>query len=801
MILLKKFITEIKNNGFNHALRRARVYLIRNNSKVSRALFDTDSFGGIDYNPFVSIIAVNYNGAKDLTIFLDSIKNQSYKNFELIIVDNNSSDNSKEIINEYQKKFPKIVYLNSGKNLGFAAGNNYAIPYCKGELFCLINIDTKIDENWLKELIDAMSQDRNSGAVCSKTLFYEKFQDIELKFEKDFKIEITELINTLQYKKYFIRDGYLENDFIKSKNQKIIISLPIQDELLKFKISDLIDNGLISVKIGKNKINYFKVSNDNLILDINFSQENTINSSYIINNAGSISIADMPGDRGIGEYDIGQYDSKCYVDFFCGVSVLLRRSLLIDRTIFVPEFFAYYEDSELSRYIREKGYKILYAPRSIVYHKHSTTSSEGSPLWQLLVRRSQKIYNYQNDFNKLYREITLLEEHYKNQIPQELYTILKEFSSKLLEKLKDNNSIVEKLKPIGIYNSYWNTKGGGESHALSFATILQKYETVYLISEEDFSIDELSEYYKIDLTNCRKIVQNNINADFTKQFHIFINSTFQSNLESNARKSYYIVYFPQKNINSILLDKYEFLYMNDYTRNWGTKYWGTSYKSNIIYPLAMLEQIKEFDKNIKKEKIIISVGRFFVGGHSKRQDLIAKAFKNLFNSTPDLLNDWKLVLIGSLDFTQKINVDYVNEINEELVNVNYEIITNANKEVLVNYYKKSFIYIHASGYGINEDLHPENIEHFGITPIEAMQYGCYPIVYEIGGPKETLEKANIGLYFKTEKELENQILNAIKMFDEPNTSNKVFNSIKNFIEINNPTNLINRLYVNEKDKQ
>ncbi len=184
----------------------------------------------------------------------------------------------------------------------------------------------------------------------------------------------------------------------------------------------------------------------------------------------------------------------------------------------------------------------------MVYHKHSATSSEGSPLWQLLVSRSQKIYTYQNDFNKLYGEINHLEEYYKNQIPQELYTILKEFSSKLLEKLKANNSIVEKLKPIGIYNSYWNTKGGGESHALSFATILQKFETVYLISEQDFDIGELSEYYKIDLTNCRKIVQNNINTEFTKQFHIFINSTFQSNLESKAQKSYYIVSFPHKNI-------------------------------------------------------------------------------------------------------------------------------------------------------------------------------------------------------------------------------------------------------------
>lgn len=791
MILVKKFISEIKSNGFSHALRRVRAYLIKNNSKVSTVFFDTDSYGSMDFNPLVSVIAVNYNGAKDLPIFLDSIKNQSYKNFELIIVDNNSSDNSKEIINEYQKNFSKIIYLNSGKNLGFAAGNNYAIPYCKGELFGLINVDTRVDENWLKELVDAISQDGDCGAVCSKTLFYEKFQDIEFKFEKDFKIEISEFINTLQYKKYFIRQGYQENNFLKSKNQKIVISLAIQDEIIKFKILNLKENGLISVKIGKNKINYFKVSNDNLILDVNFSQENTINSSYIINNAGSISIGGMPGDRGICEYDIGQYDAKCYVDFFCGVSVLLRRSLLIDRTIFVPEFFAYYEDSELSRYIREKGYKILYAPRSIVYHKHSATSSEGSPLWQLLVGRSQKIYNYQNDFNKLYGEINHLEEYYKNQIPQELYIVLKEFSSKLLEKLKVNNSIVEKLKPIGIYNSYWNTKGGGESHALSFATILQKYETVYLISEENFDIQELSSYYDIDLSNCRKIVQRNITAEFTKQFDIFINSTFQSNLESKANKSYYIVSFPHKNINKEVLNSYKFLYNSDYTKKWSETYW-EKHDGDIIYPLGSINVVNKLEKT-EKEKIILSIGRFFKYGHSKNQHVIAKAFKEMINFYPEL-KDWELVLIGSLNKNSKDDVEYLKSIENILQDTKYKIVIDAKRELLDEYCQKSMIYVHATGVGIDEKKFPERLEHFGITPVEAMAYGCFPIVYRHGGPAELISKLNFGEKFIDSNELMNCMIKTINSF---NGISNIGECIAEFINSHHFPNRVENLYKGE----
>lgn len=790
-LLIKKFISEVKHNGIKHALYRVKKYLIKREAKV----FNSHSFGRVNYNPFVSLIAVNFNGEEDLSIFLDSIKNQSYKNFELIIVDNNSSDNSEKIIKEYQENYSKIIYLNSGSNLGFAEGNNYAIPYCKGDFFCLINIDTKVDENWLKEMVDAISEDGDCAAVCSKTLFYERFQDIEIKFEKEFMISIKDIINSLKYKKYFIRTGYQKEDTIYSKDKKIILSLPLQEEIINIKLLNLEENYLLSYKIGKNNTIFKRINSSETNLYLNNDEENTINSSYIINNAGSISIDGMPADRGIGEYDIGQYDTKCYVDFFCGVSVLLRRSLLLDRTIFIPEFFAYYEDSELSRYIREKGYKILYAPRSVLYHKHSATSSEGSPLWQLLVRRSQKIYNYENNISKLYKEISEIEEEYKNEIPNDLYSTLKKFSLNLIDRMENNKSIIKKLKPIGIYNSYWNTKGGGESHALSFATILQKYETVYLISEEDFSIDELSKYYNIDLSNCRKIVQNNINKEFTKQFDIFINSTFQSNLESIARKSYYIVYFPQKSIQNALIDKYEFLYMNDYTKNWGIKYWGNKHKNDIVYPLATFEKVDKFDEGIKKEKIILSVGRFFVGGHSKRQDILAKVFKNLSQNYPELLRDWKLVLIGSLDFTQEMHSKYVKNIENELENINHEIIINSTREELINHYKKSFIYVHASGYGVNEDLYPENIEHFGITPIEAMQYGCYPIVYGIGGPKETLEKANIGLTFKTEKELEERIIEAINAYDDKlEVSNNVFRQIKDFIDKNNPAPKIEKLY-------
>lgn len=789
--LTKKFISEAKHNGIKHALYRAKKYIIKKEPKASSMIFNSVSFGGIDYNPLVSLIAVNFNGEKDLPNFLDSIKKQSYKNFELIIVDNNSSDDSEKIIKTYQENSSKIFYLNSGSNLGFAEGNNYAIPYCKGEFFCLINIDTKVSEDWLKEMVDAISQDGDCAAVCSKTLFYERFQDIEIKFEKEFTIDIKDTINSLKYKKYFIRTGYQKEDTIYSKDKKIVLSLPLQEESINIKLLNLEVNQLLSYKIGKNKTIYQRINSNEISFYLDYNEENIINSSYIINNAGSISVAGMPGDRGIGEYDIGQYDTKCYVDFFCGVSVLLRRSLIIDRTIFIPEFFAYYEDSELSRYIREKGYKILYAPRSVVYHKHSATSSEGSALWQLLVGRSQKIYNYKNNPEKLYSEINHLEEYYKNSVNENVYNMLKKFSLSLKNRLETSNSIVKKLKPIGIYNSYWNTKGGGESHALSFATILQKYETVYLISEENFDIQELSSYYDIDLSNCRKIVQRNITAEFTKQFDIFINSTFQSNLESKANKSYYIVSFPHKNINKEVLNSYKFLYNSDYTKKWSETYW-EKHDGDIIYPLGSINVVNKLEKT-EKEKIILSIGRFFKYGHSKNQHVIAKAFKEMINFYPEL-KDWELVLIGSLNKNSKDDVEYLKSIENILQDTKYKIVIDAKRELLDEYCQKSMIYVHATGVGIDEKKFPERLEHFGITPVEAMAYGCFPIVYRHGGPAELISKLNFGEKFIDSNELMNCMIKTINSF---NGISNIGECIAEFINSHHFPNRVENLYKGE----
>lgn len=102
--------------------------------------------------PLISIIVLNYNAGKFLLNCIESIYKTNYDNFEIIIVDNNSIDNSHHIC---KKKYQDIILIENSKNLGFSEGNNIGIQKAKGEFLVILNPDTIVTENWLTELMTA----------------------------------------------------------------------------------------------------------------------------------------------------------------------------------------------------------------------------------------------------------------------------------------------------------------------------------------------------------------------------------------------------------------------------------------------------------------------------------------------------------------------------------------------------------------------------------------------------------------------------------------------------------------------
>ena len=106
-------------------------------------------------NPLVSVIVLNYNAGELLLNCIESIKKSAYKNLEIIVVDNISTDKSQKICKE---KYPDIKLIQNDENFGYCEGNNIGIREAKGDYIIILNPDTIVESNWVEELISAYNK-------------------------------------------------------------------------------------------------------------------------------------------------------------------------------------------------------------------------------------------------------------------------------------------------------------------------------------------------------------------------------------------------------------------------------------------------------------------------------------------------------------------------------------------------------------------------------------------------------------------------------------------------------------------
>ncbi len=124
----------------------------------------------------VSIIIINLNGKRYTKNCLNSIKkNTSYKNYNVILVDNGSNDGTQEMI---KSKYNWVDIIENKNNEGFSKANNsgikYAIKNFNSDYFYLLNNDTLVEKNWLNEAVKTSEKYGYVGIVGSKQFTFEK---------------------------------------------------------------------------------------------------------------------------------------------------------------------------------------------------------------------------------------------------------------------------------------------------------------------------------------------------------------------------------------------------------------------------------------------------------------------------------------------------------------------------------------------------------------------------------------------------------------------------------------------------
>ena len=302
---------------------------------------------------------------------------------------------------------------------------------------------------------------------------------------------------------------------------------------------------------------------------------------------------------------------------------------------------------------------------------------------------------------------------------------------------------------IGIYNPYFDGFGGGERYTLALASHWSKKHDVFLFWDDD-AIRKISEQrFNIGLSRV-KTTQNffrskNVlkKALLSQKYDLMFFLSDGSIPTSFATYNilHFQVPFTDIRVNPLKLRQYQVVVCNSrFTKNHLDS--RLSNRSIVIYPPIDTSQ---FHCNVKKEKIILSVGRFTSYFQTKKQEVLIEAWKQVRKR--ELFSDWTLILAGGLLSSDQ---EYFNSLQQQTVGTSIKLLPNIPFNELVVLYKKASIYWHAAGFGQTD---PKLMEHFGITTVEAMASGCVPIVYDAGGQREIVRHGIDGFLWKTCEEL------------------------------------------------
>lgn len=129
--------------------------------------------------PLISIIVINFNGKKYALNCLKSIFNNHYPNYEIIVVDNGSIDNSVEAIKNNFKNKKNLQVLSLSKNFGPAYARNQGVKKAKGEYLGFLDNDTLVHPDWIKKAIPEFEKNKKLGIVQCKLLLTKEKKKID----------------------------------------------------------------------------------------------------------------------------------------------------------------------------------------------------------------------------------------------------------------------------------------------------------------------------------------------------------------------------------------------------------------------------------------------------------------------------------------------------------------------------------------------------------------------------------------------------------------------------------------------
>lgn len=243
------------------------------------------------HKEFISIVILNHNGCDFLKPCLESILLSNYSNFEIIIVDNGSTDKSLLFLEEVYRETDKISIIKKDKNYGVGAGRNFGLAQVQGEYVIFLDNDTVVDPYWIEGFFEAFDSDERIGLAQSK------------------------ILNMVQRNKFDHAGDYLTSF------------------------------GFLAERSG-------------------------------------------------GGIDSGQFNKVDNIFNAKGAAFMVKRSIFAEVGIFDDGFFMYLEETDFCWRVWLAGYRVVFAPRSVVWHAFATPLKDEKKYYSNYIVRYYGCRNY-----------------------------------------------------------------------------------------------------------------------------------------------------------------------------------------------------------------------------------------------------------------------------------------------------------------------------------------------------------------------------------------------------------------------
>jgi GT2 family glycosyltransferase len=281
----------------------------------------------------VSVTIVTWNSAQFLDECFAALSAQDYRDLEVILVDNDSKDDTRKKLREVEGKW-RVIY--NEHNEGFAEGQNQAIRASRGDYVLCLNPDVVLSPDFITQLVAAAETHRDAGSLCGKLL---RWDPSAKAVEQPFRVASSS------------SDPVLGGGERRGPEGPLYPSLGGTPEGVPFQTHTSEEASEIEADPHK---------------------------TDIIDSTGIYFTPNMRHlDRGAEEIDRGQFDQVQYVFGASGAAAFFRRDFIDDVSVegefFDEEFFAFREDGDLAWRAQVMGWKCLYTPAAIAWHVRRVT--------------------------------------------------------------------------------------------------------------------------------------------------------------------------------------------------------------------------------------------------------------------------------------------------------------------------------------------------------------------------------------------------------------------------------------------